>query len=196
MIVLNYDSAIQKYLKPGEQVLWVARPRQGWVFLWHNPLIVVQIISAVLIAWWLMGVALWMSGAGGPFPGVRLLGMNVGVVVFVAVTIRQFIRDKRHRDGSWYAVTDQRLLFVLTTVRPESVIGIAYDEIVEVSAQQRVARASPGEGALKLRLLPANGWYQLQLPVRQAELGSNLEQDSHDPGAMLTYSYSRARLCT
>jgi len=152
MIGLNYDSAIQKYLRPGEQVLWVARPRQGWVFLWHNPLIVVQIICAVLIAWWLMGVALWMSGAGGPFPGVRLIGMNVGVVVFVAATIRLYINDKRRRAGTWYAVTDQRLLFVLTNVWPESVASIAYDQIVDINTHQRPNRAIPGEGTLKLRL--------------------------------------------
>jgi hypothetical protein len=152
MITLNYDSAIQKYLKPGEQLLRVAQPRQGWVFRWNNPLITMQVICAVLIVWWLFSVALWMSGAGGPFPAARPTPLNIGVVVLVAATIRQLIRDKRRRAGTWYAVTDQRLMFVRTNVRPQSVIGVPYDQIVEISAHQRPDRATPGEGILKFRL--------------------------------------------
>ena len=142
----------QKYLKPGEQVLWVGRPRQGWAFRWYNRLVVVQIACAVVIAWWLMSVILWMSGRGGPFPGSGNIPLDIMVAACVAGTIRQQIKDKQRRAGTWYAVTDQRLLFVLTTVRPESVIGVPYDQIVEISAHPRFDRASPGEGTLKFRL--------------------------------------------
>jgi hypothetical protein len=152
MITLNYDSAIQKYLKRGEQVFWVGQPRQGWAFRWYNRLVVLQMASAVIIAWWLIALALWMAGRGGPFPHTGSLPGDVAIVACVAGTIWQQIHDKRRRAGTWYAVTDRRLLFVLTTVRPESVIAIAYDEIVEISAHQRRYGASPGEGTLKIRL--------------------------------------------
>jgi hypothetical protein len=151
MIALNYDSAIQKYLRPGEQVFWVGQPRQGWAFRWWNRLVFVQILSAVIISWWLMSIVLWIIRADGPFP-VRMGPGNIMVLTCVGATVWQLIHDKQRRANTWYAVTDQRVLFVLTNVWPESVIGIEYNEIVEVSAHGRFDRATPGEGTLKILL--------------------------------------------
>lgn len=79
------------------------------------------------------------------------LGSSVIVILFVGVLAWQLIAERRRRAGTWYAITDRRILFVLTSVRPESVIGVEFGNLAQISFNN--AMDVPGPlGAIVLKL--------------------------------------------
>lgn len=156
MPVLSYDSPFQKHLQPGEQLRWVGRPRLGWRYRWFNRVLILQIAAAVAALVWLAKFANACLSAAGihlalplgrPSPRLTLI-----VFAFVGFTTWQMIAERRRRKGTWYAVTDRRVLFVLTSVRPQSVVGIEFDELCQVSLNSAMEFLGPLNGViLKLK---------------------------------------------
>jgi hypothetical protein len=136
--VLQYDSAIGKHLRPGERLRWVARPKQKWSFRWNNRLILLQAAAAIVTVVWLARMVVWAFAVAGFDLHLALrhptLYSSSIVLAFVGVTSWQVITDRRRRAGTWYAVTDRRVLFVLTSVRPESVVAVEFDELAQISS--------------------------------------------------------------
>ncbi|HSZ54093.1 MAG TPA: hypothetical protein VK797_00410 [Tepidisphaeraceae bacterium] len=60
----------------------------------------------------------------------------------------QLFSERRRRAGTWYAVTDQRILFVLTRRRPESVIGIEFSELSRISLNNAMEVMGPLDGVI------------------------------------------------
>ncbi|HEX4794174.1 MAG TPA: hypothetical protein VH370_10300 [Humisphaera sp.] len=152
MAVLPYDTAIQKHLCPGEELRWVGRARQGWRYRWSNRLVIVQTAAAVLSLVWLFRFAIWsMSELGfnaGPMPTHPSLRSSILVFALGAITTWQLLAERRRRAGTWYAVTDRRVLFVLTTVYPQSVIGVEFDEIAGVSTNAALDAPAPAKAII------------------------------------------------
>lgn len=143
--VLSYDTAIQKHLRPGEQLRWVGRARSGWLFRWQNRIVMVQIAGAICIVVWLsnwvcQSLTALVHRLPVTLPSTRTCLL---VLVLVGFTIRQMYLDRRRRAGTWYAVTDGRILFVLTTARPESVIAINFDELAQISLNDGHKQVGP-----------------------------------------------------
>jgi len=155
-IPLTYDSAIQKHLKPGERLLGVTRPHQGWAYRWHNRLLFVQVAWALAALWWLLKLALWSAGSLGVdlgLPNAPPTGLHTVVVLAGGVVVvRQLLLDRQRRAGTWYAATDQRLLFVLTNVSPESVIAVEYGEITNLRLNRRDDVPAPARDVISFDL--------------------------------------------
>jgi hypothetical protein len=120
-------------LRPGEQLRWVGRPCQGWRYRWNNRLLLGHAVLAVFSLVWLAKLVNWCASAAGFDLGIRLSHPSIGsstlVLVFASALTRQLTSERRRRAGTSYAVTDRRVLFVLTTVIPQSVIAVDFDQI-------------------------------------------------------------------
>jgi hypothetical protein len=176
VLTLTYDTAIHKHLLPGEQLLWVGRPRQGWAYRWSNRLFLVQLAVGVMSLVWLAEIANWGASALGidlrlPL-GRPSLRFSTMVMFLGGVTMWQLYRDRRRRAGTWYAVTDRRVLFVLTSVTPQSVIGVEFDEIASVSLNAGMDVLAP-LNAVILRLKSVDP-YLLNSKVLGYQMGNNL----------------------
>jgi hypothetical protein len=152
MAVLPYDTAIQKHLRPGEQLRWVGRARQGWRYRWSNRIVIVQTAAAILSLIWLFRFAIWyMSELGfnaGPTPTHPSLRSSILVFALGGVTSWQLLSERRRRAGTWYAVTDRRVLFVLTSVFPQSVIGVDFDVIAGISTNAALEEIAPANAII------------------------------------------------
>jgi len=99
------QTGIERFLQPGEQLLWSGEPRQG-IFL--------RSIDAVRIPYTLMvgGFAiLWLVTAiVGGAPGFFVLWGIPFVCVGLYMIFGRFFLDAHFRAGTEYAITDQRVL--------------------------------------------------------------------------------------
>lgn len=149
---LLYDTPFDKHLRPGEQLRWVGRPRQGWRYRWTNRLLIVEIGMAVFSLIWLTKFANWCAFTAGFNLGLPLdrpsLRSSILVLLFASVLAWQLISERRRRAGTWYAVTDRRVLFVLTTVVPQSVIGVEFDQIAQISRNTFMEMFGPRDAIL------------------------------------------------
>lgn len=195
MPVLSYDSPFQKHLQPGEQLRWVGRSRQGWRYRWFNRVLLLQIAAAVAALVWLAKFAnACLSVAGihlalplsSPSPRLTLI-----VLAFVGFTTWQMIIERRRRAGTWYAVTDRRVLFVLTSVTPESVVSIEFHELCQVSLNTAMEFLGPLDGViLKLkhidpylaasRVLGYQNTYWSSNPARTSDKNAIILEDVDD----------------
>jgi hypothetical protein len=105
----------------------------------------------------LVGLAYWMYLLVDGFathrklqlPGTRFC---VLASLLLAITAWQIYSDRRRRAGTWYAVTDRRILFVLTTVWPQSVSAVEFGDIAEVSLNRGLHEVAKPTGViLKLK---------------------------------------------
>ena len=185
MPVLSYDSPFQKHLRPGEQLRWVGRPRQGWRHRWLHRGFLLQIAGAVVAFIWLAKFAKWCLSAAGielalPLapPTTRL---TLFAFAFVSFTTWHLFSERRRRAGTWYAVTDRRVLFVLTSVRPESVVGVELDELSQVSLN--AAAEFPGPTSAVILKLKQIDPYMAGSGVLGYQMASNaiFLEDLEDP---------------
>jgi hypothetical protein len=120
------------------------------MYRWRNRLLAVQIGWFILAIWWLWKFSAWsVSNLTGWKTAPPTLLINLVIVMGGLITVWQMYRDKRRRAGTWYAVTDHRVLFVLTSVDPESVIGVRFEDIQNVEFKSFGESSS---GAIVLRL--------------------------------------------
>lgn len=137
VLTLPYDTAIHKHLRPGERALWVGRPRQGWGYRWFNRVLIVELAGAVFALVWLAGLANWCALSFGIDLGLPLgrpSACTSTLMLFGGAAVAwQLIAERRRRAGTWYAVTDRRLLFVRTNTFPQSAIGVEYNDIARFS---------------------------------------------------------------
>lgn len=70
------------------------------------------------------------------------------VLAFACLTVLQMLFERRRRAATWYAVTDRRILFVLTSRRPESVIGVEFSELGRISLNKGMEVAGPLNGII------------------------------------------------
>jgi hypothetical protein len=104
---LEAQQAISPQLSSGERVLWAGRPRQG-IFLQPQDAVMIPFSLA-----WCGFACFWTFMAwhgGAPWPMVIFGSLFVGVGLFMV--FGRFAADARTRAKTFYAVTDQRVLFV------------------------------------------------------------------------------------
>ncbi len=158
-VPLTYDTAVRRHLRPGERVDWVGRPRQGWAVPPVNPaLLVCRLAAGLLLLGWSARVAAAGSTGSPPVP-------TASVLLVAWLTVRQVVGDRRRRAGTWYAVTDRRLLFVLTAARPESAIGVDFDDILTVT-RNRPMRVPASPAAVMVRLKQGDIYLSLSTVMR------------------------------
>ena len=152
MTPIDYESPIPQFLLRGEDLLWVGRPRQGFFVRWWDPrLLVFGGIGLFFALRWAWRVALWsagelgMSSAASARPSLLETALVAGAAALAWFTLDA---DARRRRAVWYGVTDQRILFAQMTRGVPSVIGIAYDELGEVTLR----RHAHGTGTLGFTL--------------------------------------------
>jgi hypothetical protein len=134
MPVLAYDSAVAKHLRSGEQLLWVGRPVQGYIYRWRNRVVIVQVTLALLVLGWAAKWGYWAIESLAQHTTVNwlparfyfLLAVCAGMIYWHLIT------ERNRRAGTWYAVTDRRILFILTTENPQSVFSTTFDEIARI----------------------------------------------------------------
>src|SRR3954465_15384595 len=98
---------------PGEHLLWMGRPPQGW--LWRSGEWVRVAMSGVMlpvVAGWVAS-ALGLTGRGGFNPCPAILGLLIfALVLYLAVG--RFFYDRYQRAHAWYALSDRRVLILYT----------------------------------------------------------------------------------
>ena len=148
---LEYDSPILRLLRPGEELLWVGRPRRGLArtgFINGSNLILSALWLGVATNWgWRL--ALWAGGEVGftdpaPPPGVGASAIVLGGAALLAYRVHVGVI---RRGMTWYAVTDCRVLFVLSRQSP-SVTGIDYADLEDV----RLSDLGDGFGSIDFTL--------------------------------------------
>lgn len=103
----DFRSELQKYLESGERLVWTGQPRKGIVF---RPFDVFMIPFSAL---WLGFAVFWTYTAmrgGAPFffAAFGLVFVGVGLVLLFG----RFFLDARMREGTFYAITDRRVLIL------------------------------------------------------------------------------------
>ena len=143
---LDYESPFPRLLRPGEQLLWVGRPRRQPTAFAPDPLVV---LWALFAAAWAYKFAVWAAGAlhmgdGGAPPSPRWSALLFGGGCYAAYRL---VLIRRRRGALWYALTDARAVFALVRKVP-SVISIHYDEVKEI----RLTRRADGYGSITFDL--------------------------------------------
>jgi hypothetical protein len=198
--VLAYDTAFDKHLRPGEQLRWVGRARRDWVYRWSNRIVFVQIAAAVFALIWIARLAYWSLSAlgmnAGPHLGPPTFMSSVIVFTFAAVTAWQMVSERRRRAGTWYAVTGQRVLFVLTSATPQSVIGVEFSQIAKIYFNTGLEIPGPPNGIiLKLKQVDP---YLCNSRVLGYQLGKAIIflEDVEDPQEFYKHLMARGRVNT
>jgi hypothetical protein len=141
VVLVKYDNPIEKHLRPNERVIWVGRARRDMVFRWNSAMPVACALWSLVVLKWMLQIL----GAGGAAVGLNLgLPTSAPTVRFtlitlcgVAIIVWRYYCDYRRRIGTWYALTDHRLLFVRTDRVPQSVIGIDLVDVTRVCQNRR-----------------------------------------------------------
>ncbi len=101
----NECHVFDRYLKPGETILWIGRPRTG--FYLRDADIILIPVSIIFI-----GFASILTFAAihyhSPWPYKVFAGLTVLMALYLAFI--RHIRDYRRRQHMWYCITTQRVL--------------------------------------------------------------------------------------
>lgn len=141
---LEYDSPFLRLLQPGEDLLWVGRPRQGYIFRSWDPLLLGW-LYIVLQSVWTTLTSMIDSGFFFHFRPFQIIVLIGGGALF----IYRYHFDAKRRAATWYALTSRRVLFVLTRRDVPSFIAVPYDNITDVDLLEH--RDASGVITLKLR---------------------------------------------
>jgi hypothetical protein len=124
------DFASQQIIQPnighGEHIIWAGQPRQG-MFLQVQDIFMIPFSFAwggFAIFWTYMA---WGSGA----PSFMALFGLPFVAVGLYLMLGRFIFDARSRAGTYYGVTDQRILFVRS--RGKAVTSLELRSVKEIT---------------------------------------------------------------
>jgi hypothetical protein len=172
---LRYDNPVKKHLRPGEQLLWVGRPETGWTLRWRHPLLIIGLAWAGLTFEWIRRmVGAYLFPVGAPMSSAPPTRMMTVLVTLGTVLLAWHIwADRVRRLGTWYAVTDRRVLFVRQGVRPESAISYTFDEISGVLLNPRdEATTLPTRDKVVIRLKHSDAYAGLS-GVLGYQLASN-----------------------
>jgi hypothetical protein len=128
---MNDQSSIQSELAPGEQALWIGRPRSGLILRGADALAIpFSLLWAGFAVYWLYSAA----ASGAPLPFV-LFGVPF-VLVGVYVVMGRFFVDARQRAATSYAVTSQRVLIV-SGLFSRKVKSLGIKALAELSLSER-----------------------------------------------------------
>jgi hypothetical protein len=97
-------SAFQRYLLPGERILWTGQPKQGFAL---RPMDAFLIPFSLIWTGFVLSAFFSTSSAGSP-DVILLLFVGLGLYF----TIGRFIHDAAIRRRTNYALTNQRALFL------------------------------------------------------------------------------------
>lgn len=107
---LAYDRPFQKYLMPGEALLWVGRPPQGILLRrsdWASIPFSIAFCGLALM-WEATALGLWRMRYNACPSAVGLPFVAVGLYVMVG----RFFLDAYQRRRTWYGLTDRRALIL------------------------------------------------------------------------------------
>lgn len=135
---MNNEQLIQSELAPGEQALWIGRPREGLILRGADAFAIpFSLAWAGLAVYWLYSAA----ASGAPLPFV-LFGVPF-VLIGIYVVVGRFFVDARQRSATSYAVTPQRILIV-SGLFSRTVKSLGIKALAELSLAER----SDGSGTI------------------------------------------------
>jgi hypothetical protein len=106
-INIEAQQVVAPQLSSGERILWAGRPRQG-IFLQPQDAATIPFSVA-----WCGFACIWTFTAwrgGAPWPMLLFGSLFVGIGLFMV--FGRFMSDAKSRGVTFYALTDQRILFV------------------------------------------------------------------------------------
>jgi hypothetical protein len=113
---LDYESPIHQQLEPGERLLWVGRPRQGFFLrgsdAFYIPFSIVWGGFALFWETMVLTSLVRARGAAGVIGVVFALFGIPFVLVGLHMMFGRFVLDARERGSTYYGVSDRRILIV------------------------------------------------------------------------------------
>lgn len=125
------ESPIRAELAPGEQALWIGRPRGGLLLRGADTFAIpFSLVWAGFAVYWMYSAA----ATGAPLPFV-LFGTPF-VLVGIYMVIGRFLVDAKQREATTYAVTSQRVLIV-SGLFSRKVKSLGVKTLAELSLAER-----------------------------------------------------------
>ena len=135
---MNDQSSIQSELAPGEQALWIGRPRSGLILRGADAFAIpFSLLWAGFAVYWLYSAA----ASGAPLPFV-LFGVPF-VLVGIYIVVGRFFVDARQREATSYAVTSQRVL-IISGLFSRKVKSLGIKTLAELS----LSESADGSGSI------------------------------------------------
>lgn len=133
MVPLNYDLPFQKYLRPGEQLLWVGRPPIGILFRKGDWVAIPFGVACFAVSACIMAVSLGLTPRSTFNACTTSIVLPV-VAIAMYMAFGRFWYDADQRRRTWYGVTNQRAL-ILYVGKLVCLNGIALDEEPRVTIE-------------------------------------------------------------
>lgn len=125
------ESTIRSELAPGEQALWIGRPRGGLLLRGADAFAIpFSLVWAGFAVYWMYSAA----ATGAPLPFV-LFGTPF-VLVGIYVVVGRFFVDAKQREATTYAITSQRVVIV-SGLFSRKVKSLGFKTLAELSLSER-----------------------------------------------------------
>src|SRR5262245_27366137 len=180
------EAIIRAELEPGEQLLWVARPRQGLILRSGD---FRQIMSAVFVFGFIAFMIFGLNRNGRQAPQFRLFAVPILLYTGAVVVVRPLL-DMQFRKRMAYGVTSDRVLFVARRFG-HRVKSLEIDAMVDVKLHSQT-RSGGGE----LRFGSDAGKLEPAQPQRNWMVVREMNSFELDRDALTVYRMIRQALRT
>ena len=100
-------AVIERYLEPGEELLWAGQPPRG--LMYRSEDLIVEPLGLMFL---LYAISLQLRGLGAADGPIGLLYALPLTLLGLYITVGRFILDARLRGNTYYGITDRRIIFV------------------------------------------------------------------------------------